>query len=76
SLAPFGLGAQCQLLHSAEALTLALAAGGTATLNFVMGTRDAALAGYSLYYQYASLDAAAVGGVAMSDGVRAELRLY
>lgn len=76
SLAPFGLGAQCQLLHSAEALTLALAAGGTATLNFVMGTRDPALAGYSLYYQYASLDAAAVGGVAMSDGVRAELRLY
>lgn len=66
----FGLAAGCNLLCSADTMSLFGVSGGVGTLslNVPSNTR---LFGTRLYFQCASIDNGATGGVAVSNGVEA-----
>jgi hypothetical protein len=68
SLQPFGLGAGCNLLVSADALLLFSVAAGSGTSNIGVPANNGLL-GFALYFQAASIDPAATGGIAVSNGV-------
>jgi hypothetical protein len=72
SLQPFGLGAGCNLLVSAEATTLIPVSGGVASYAFLVPA-DPTLSGLALYFQCAAIDPGATGGFALSNGVEARL---
>ncbi|MFO1078681.1 MAG: LamG-like jellyroll fold domain-containing protein [Planctomycetota bacterium] len=72
SLAPFGLGAFCDLLVSADATTLFPVSAGAGAFTFDVPANQS-LAGFHLYFQCASIDTAATGGFALSNGVAATL---
>ncbi|MCA8964786.1 MAG: hypothetical protein KDC48_07860 [Planctomycetes bacterium] len=75
NLAPFGLGAGCNLLCSGEATNLFPVNGATGSVTFNL-SGDPAFSGLFFYYQFASIDAAAPGGFAVSNGVRARFGIY
>jgi hypothetical protein len=68
NLQPFGLGAGCQLLVSADFTVLVPNASGTATFPFT-APATIAIAGLGLYFQSGSMDAGAPGTVAVSNGL-------
>lgn len=70
SLQLIGLGAGCDLLTSAEAAVLFGVAGGAGTFNFGVPTNPRYV-GTHLYFQCASIDSSAAGGIALSNGVDA-----
>jgi len=67
-LQPFGLGAGCNLLVSADVSVLFPVAGGSGAFAFPVPI-PLGLAGVTLYYQCASIDAGAIGSIAVSNGV-------
>ncbi|MCR9248271.1 MAG: hypothetical protein NXI31_24855 [bacterium] len=68
ALAPFGLGATCDLWTSADATQLFAVSGGTGTYQFGVPT-GAGFLGFEVFFQAASIDAGATGGIAVSNGV-------
>lgn len=68
NLQPFGLGAGCDLLVSADVSVLFPIAAGSGTFDFPVPL-DLGLAGLALYYQCASIDGGAPGGMAVSNAV-------
>lgn len=68
NLQAFGLGAGCDLLVSADVSTLFQVAGGSGTFTFPV-PMNTGIDGVTLYYQCASIDAGAVGGLAVSNAV-------
>jgi hypothetical protein len=72
SLQPLGLGAGCNLLVSPDAITTGSTAGGAAGFNLSVPF-NANFTAFALYFQCASLDAGAIGGIAVSNGVAASV---
>lgn len=68
NLQPFGLGAACDLLVSADVSVLFPVAAGSGTFDFPV-PMDLGLAGLALYFQCASIDGSASGGMAVSNAV-------
>ena len=68
NLQAFGLGAGCDLWTSADVTTLFTVASGSGTFDFAV-PMDPTLGALALYYQCASIDAGAPGGIAVSNGV-------
>jgi len=68
NLQPFGLGANCDLLVSADVSLLFPVASGSGAFTFPV-PMDPTLGGLALYYQCASIDAGATGGLAVSNAV-------
>lgn len=69
-LQPFGLASGCDLWTSAETLLLFGTAGGTGTFALAIPNHTG-LSGSSLYFQCASIDGAAPGGLTVTNGLRA-----
>ena len=74
SLQPLGLGAGCNLLVSVDATNGAATAGGTAGFSLNLPFNPAFIA-FQLYFQCASIDPPAPGGIAVSNGVAATIGL-
>jgi hypothetical protein len=74
SLQPLGLGVGCTLLVSVDAITSVATAGGTAAFGLNVPFNPAFLA-FPLFFQCASLDAGAPGGIAVSNGVAVSIGL-
>jgi len=74
SLQPLGLGAGCNLLVSVDATTGAATTGGTAGFSLNVPFNPAFL-GFALYFQCASIDPPAPGGIAVSNAVAATIGL-
>lgn len=72
NLQTVGLGAGCNLLVSADATVLFPVAGGTGTYP-VSITSNPVFAGVRFHFQCATIDSGATGGLAVSNGVRAQL---
>lgn len=70
NLAQFGLGASCDLWQSAQFTLLFGVSGGTGTYSFPVPAL-ASFIGFDVFFQAASLDAAATGGIAVSNAVAA-----
>ena len=75
NLAPFGLGAGCNLLTSSEATNLFPVSGTSGSVTFNLAAVPA-FSGLVYFYQFASIDPFAPGGFALSNGVRARFGLY
>ena len=71
-LSGFGLGASCNLLQSADFTVLFGVSGGSGTYSFPMPA-SGGFAGLQLFFQAASIDGAATGGIAVSNGVSGTL---
>lgn len=69
-LAPFGLAASCQLLTSADDTALISLSAGAGTFSVPIPS-SGSLLGFEAFFQGASFDAAATGGVAVSNGIAA-----
>ncbi len=75
NLAPFGLGAGCNLLCSGEATNLYPMNGATGSVTFNLAS-DPAFSGLQFYYQFGSIDPAVTGGFAVTNGVQARFGIY
>jgi hypothetical protein len=74
NLAPFGLGAGCNLLVSSESMLLVGATGGSSSFAFFVPGAPA-LSNVAMYLQGGSLDNSVPGGVALSNGLGLSLGL-
>jgi hypothetical protein len=72
NLQAFGLGAGCNLLCSADVALLFPVVGGSGTFSFAV-PMNPGLGGVTIFYQCASIDPGATGGLAVSNGVRAAI---
>jgi Concanavalin A-like lectin/glucanases superfamily len=72
NLQALGLGAGCSLLVSTDAMVLFGAAGGSGAFNLGIPANPANI-GFRLFFQCASFDPGAMGGVAVSNGVNASI---
>ncbi|MCA8976355.1 MAG: hypothetical protein KDC98_16670 [Planctomycetes bacterium] len=68
-LQPYGLGAGCSLLTSAQATSLFAVATGSGSSSLALPSVSA-FVGLEMFHQVGSLDAGAAGGMAVSNGVR------
>lgn len=71
-LQPFGLGAGCSLLMSADATILINVSGGMGMSSLGV-PNNPGMTGLWLFFQCASFDLAATGGLALSNGVAASV---
>jgi hypothetical protein len=72
NLQPFGLGPNCDLLVNLNVSVLFSVAGGGGSFSLTVPS-NTALDGLALYFQSASIDSGAIGGLALSNGVAATI---
>lgn len=75
SLQPFGLGPNCALLQSADSTLLVAVTAGACSVPLSLPAVPG-LNGLKVFHQLGSLDAGALGGIAVSNGLRSVLGLF